>query len=122
MIVKATAKQVRISPRKTNLVAALVRGRSTSDAKVILDHTPKRAAKAIQKVLKSAVANAETNHKLASDSLQIQSIEVSPGSTLKRFHFASRGRVHPIRHRSSHITVIISDNASNKGKTGKQYV
>jgi large subunit ribosomal protein L22 len=119
MIVKATARQVRISPRKTNLVAALVRGRSAKDAKVILEHTPKRAAKAIQKVLSSAVANAETNHKLSTDALQIQSIEVSPGSTLKRFHFASRGRVHPIRHRSSHITVIISDNANKQRKTGK---
>lgn len=119
MIVKATAKQVRISPRKTNLVASLVRGRSASDAKVILEHTPKRAAKAIAKVLRSAVANAETNHKLATNSLQIQSIEVSPGATLKRFHFASRGRVHPIRHRSSHITIALSDTVTNQRKTSK---
>ncbi len=119
MIVTATAKQVRISPRKTNLVAALVRGRTTSDAKVILDHTPKRAAKAINKVIASAVANAETNHKMASGNLRIRSIEISPGTTLKRFHFASRGRVHPIRHRCSHITVTVYESDNAKKEDGK---
>lgn len=119
MIVKATAKQVRISPRKTNLVAALIRGRTAKDAAVILEHTPKRAARAVQKVLRSAVANAETNHKLASDSLKVVSVEISPGSTLKRFHFASRGRVHPVRHRSSHITISVSDNSNSERQSGK---
>lgn len=105
MSVKAAAKGVRISPRKVAVVAALIRGRSVADALVILDHTPRRSALAVRKVVESARANADHNHNMKPDTLQITEIRVSSGPSLKRFRPASHGRALPFQRRSSHIYV-----------------
>ncbi|HVI60822.1 MAG TPA: 50S ribosomal protein L22 [Candidatus Saccharimonadales bacterium] len=107
MAVKAVAKGVRISPRKVAVVASLVRGRSVADALTILDHTPRRSALAVKKVVMSAKANADHNHGLKPATLQITEISVTAGPRLKRFKPVSRGRAHPFQRRTSHIRVIV---------------
>lgn len=107
MAVKAVAKGVRISPRKVSVVADLVRGRSVADALVILDHTPRRSALAVSKVIKSAQANADHNHGYKPGSLLITEISVTAGPRLKRFKPVSRGRAHPFQKRTSHIRVLV---------------
>lgn len=107
MPVKAIAKGVRMSPRKVGVVAALVRGRTVADALVILEHTPRRSAEPVLKVVASAKANAEHNHNLKPDTLKIVEISVSPGARLKRFRPVSRGRAHPFQRRTSHIRVVV---------------
>lgn len=105
MGVIATAKGVRMSPRKVGVVAQLVRGRSVADALVILEHTPRRSALPVQKVIASARANAENNHNYKPDTLQIVSISVTPGPRLKRYRPAAHGRALPFMRRTSHIRV-----------------
>ncbi len=107
MAVKAIARGVSISPRKVGVVAALVRGRTVADAVIILDHTPRRAALAVKKAVKSAAANAEHDHNLKPDTLNILEISVSPGPRLKRFRPASHGRALPFQRRTSHIRVVV---------------
>jgi large subunit ribosomal protein L22 len=116
MSVQAIARGVRISPRKAGLVASLVRGRSVEDALVILDHTPKKAAPIIKKVIVSATANATTNHNLQEKGLTITELTVSPGPALKRFRPAARGGALRYRHPSSHIRVVV-DGATKKPST-----
>ena len=110
--VQALAKGVNISPRKAGLVAGLVRGRSVADAEIILDHTPKKAAPLIKKVLLSAKANAINNHQLKEDSLQITQLVIGQGMSLKRYRPAAFGRALPYKHRTSHIKVVISGEES----------
>lgn len=105
MAVKATAKSVRMSPRKVGVVASLVRGRSVTDALTILSHTPRRSAVPVRKVIESARANAENNHNYKPDTLQITHISVTPGPRLKRFRPASHGRALPFQRKTSHIFV-----------------
>ncbi len=107
MSVQAIAKSVRISPRKVSVVAALVRGRSVEDALVILEHTPRRAAVPVAKVIKSASANADHNHGYKPGTLQIVEISVTPGVRYKRFRPVSRGMAHPYQKRTSHIKVVV---------------
>ncbi|MHB1864632.1 MAG: 50S ribosomal protein L22 [Candidatus Saccharimonadales bacterium] len=107
MSVKAIAKGVRISPRKVQVVASLVRGRTVDDALTILSHTPRRSALAISKVINSAKANATHNHGYKSDGLKITEISVTSGPSLKRYRPAARGRALVYRRRSSHIRVVI---------------
>jgi large subunit ribosomal protein L22 len=108
MNVQAVAKGVRMSPRKVGVVAALVRGRSVADALVILEHTPRRSADPVYKVVASAKANAEHNHNLKPDTLKIVEISVSPGPRLKRYRPAARGRALPFQRRTSHIRVVVT--------------
>lgn len=108
MNVQAIAKGVRMSPRKVGVVAALVRGRSVADALVILEHTPRRSADPVYKVVASAKANAEHNHNLKPDTLKIVEISVSPGPRLKRYRPAARGRALPFQRRTSHIRVVVT--------------
>ena len=105
MSVKATAKSVRMSPRKVGVVAALVRGRTVAEALTILEHTPRRAAVPVRKVVESARANAENNHNYKPDSLTITHISVTPGPRLKRYRPASHGRALPFQRKTSHIYV-----------------
>jgi large subunit ribosomal protein L22 len=105
--VKAIAKGVRMSPRKVGVVASLVRGRSVEDALVILSHTPRRAALPVVKVIESARANAENNHNVKADGLQIIEISVTAGPRLKRYRPASHGRALPFQRKTSHIRVIV---------------
>lgn len=107
MSVKAVARNVRISPRKVGVVAALVRGRTVEDAVTILQHTPRRSALAVRKVIESAQANAEHNHNYKAGTLSITEISVSPGPRYKRYRPAARGRALPFMHRTSHIRVIV---------------
>lgn len=107
MPVQAIAKGVRMSPRKIGVVASLVRGRSVSDALVILNHTPRRSATAVKKVIESARANADYNHRYKPETLKIIEISVSPGPRLKRIRPAYRGRALPFQRRSAHIRVVV---------------
>lgn len=107
MSVQAIAKDVRMSPRKVGVVAALVRGHTVADALTILEHTPRRSAMPVQKAVASAKANAEKNHGLKPDSLIITEISVTPGARQKRYRPAARGRALPYVLRSSHIRVVV---------------
>ncbi|HVV67294.1 MAG TPA: 50S ribosomal protein L22 [Candidatus Saccharimonadales bacterium] len=127
MAVKAIAKGVRISPRKVAPVAALVRGRSVEDALTILDHTPRRSALAVKKVVMSAKANADHNHGYKPNTLQITEISVTAGPRLKRFRPVSRGMAHPFQHKTSHIRVVVDGDkreakkpAAKKAETAKE--
>ncbi|MGE0492646.1 MAG: 50S ribosomal protein L22 [Vulcanimicrobiota bacterium] len=105
--VRAVAKYIRTSPRKLRLVADLIRGKSVSDARVILQFTPKRAAATLQKVLESAIANAENNEELDAEDLSIHKIFVDEGPTMKRWVPRARGRASAIKKRTSHVTVVV---------------
>jgi len=107
MSVKAIAKGVRMSPRKVGVVASLVRGRSVKDALVILQHTPRRSAEPVAKVISSAKANAEHNHNLKPDTLKIVEITVTPGIRLKRRRPVAKGMSHEFMRRTSHIRVVV---------------
>ncbi len=104
---KAIARNIRISPKKANLIAGLVRKKNAQEALNILKFTPKKGAKLLYKVLHSAMANAENNFKQKKDSLVIKEIIVTEGPTFKRSVPVSRGRVHPILKRNAHITVTL---------------
>jgi large subunit ribosomal protein L22 len=118
-IVKASAKNVRMSPRKVGVVAALVRDRSVSDAITILEHTPRRSSEAVRKVIQSARANAENNHGLKGDSLVLAKITVTPGPRMKRYRPAAFGRALPYQKKSSHIFVEVTGEKRQAKKTAK---
>ncbi len=103
----ATARHIRISPKKANLVAELVRNKKVSEALDILKFTPKKAAPLLAKVVKSAAANAEHNFNQNYNDLTIKEIIVTKGMTLKRSIPISRGRMHPINKFTSHIRVLV---------------
>jgi large subunit ribosomal protein L22 len=109
MQAKAVAKQIRISPRKARLVVDLIRGKEVGEAFAILRNTPKAASPIVEKVLKSAIANAEHNYEMEPNHLRVQQIYVDEGATLKRFRPRAQGRAGRINKRTSHITVIVSD-------------
>ncbi len=115
--VQAVSKDVRMTSRKVGEVASLVRGRSVSDALTILEYTPRRAAKPVYKVIASAAANAEHNAKLNPKTLQIVSIEVGTGLSMKRFKPAARGRALPFKKMSSFIKVVVSGEEKQSKKT-----
>lgn len=91
------------------LVADLVRGKSVEEALAVLAVMPHRAAKQVRKAVKAASANAENNHDMVASELKIARIFANEGPTLKRFRPRARGRVSPLLKRSSHITVVVSD-------------
>jgi len=102
---RATAKFVRVSPRKARLVADLVRGKSVTEARAILAFATRDAAVPVRKVLESAAANADNNHGMRSDELVLAHVTVDPGPTIKRFRPRAQGRATPIMKRTSHITI-----------------
>lgn len=107
---KASAKNVRISPRKVRMVVDTVRGKSVSQAMTILTFTRKKAAKPVQKLLRSAVANANENDGISEvDDLLIDRIMVDEGPTLKRYTPRARGRATPIHKRTSHIQIVLRE-------------
>ena len=106
--VRAVAKWVRISPRKARLVIDHIRGRSVPEARTVLAFTTRAAAHEIEKVLRSAVANAEANHGLVGDNLVVSSAHVDEGLIIKRWKPRARGRVARIRKRTCHITIKLS--------------
>jgi large subunit ribosomal protein L22 len=106
--VRAQAKWVRTSPRKARVVAEHIRGRSVPEARAVLAFTQRAAAREIERVLASAVANAEANHGLVGDQLVVQTALVDEGPTLKRWRARARGRVARIKKRTCHITVLLA--------------
>jgi len=108
IVVRAQAKYVRCAPRKARLVVDHIRGKSVGDARAILTHTPRAAARDVLKLLESAVANAENNHELDPDDLVIRKVYVDEGPTLKRYQPRALGRATRIRKRTSHMTIQLS--------------
>jgi large subunit ribosomal protein L22 len=106
--VRAQAKWVRMSARKGRVVAEHIRGRSVPEARAVLAFTQRAAAREIEKVLASAVANAEANHGLVGDELVVHAAIVDEGPTLKRWRARARGRVARIKKHTCHITVLVA--------------
>ncbi len=106
--VRAQAKWVRTAPRKAQLVVDQIRGRPVPEARTILRFMTRDAARDVERVLTSAVANAETNHGLVGDDLVVSAAFVGAGPTLKRWRARARGRVNRIRKRTCHITVVLA--------------
>ncbi|MCL1989967.1 MAG: 50S ribosomal protein L22 [Defluviitaleaceae bacterium] len=109
MEAKAIAKTVRIAPRKARLVADLIRGKKVGEAYAILKNTDKKASEIIEKVLMSAVANADHNLNLEVDTLFVKEAFVNEGTTLKRFRPRAKGSASRINKRTSHITIVVAE-------------
>jgi large subunit ribosomal protein L22 len=109
MQAKAVARTVRIAPRKVRLVVDLIRGKQIGEAVAILNHTPKAASIVVEKLLKSAAANAEHNYEMNMDNLVVSEVFVDEGPTLKRFRPRAMGRASAINKRTSHITLVVSE-------------
>jgi large subunit ribosomal protein L22 len=109
MKVRAVANGIGISPQKVRLVINMVRGKKVDEALSILSFLPTPTAKAVAKVIKSAVANAENNFQMSPAELKITDIFADQGRTLKRFRPQSKGRISPILKRSSNITVFVTE-------------
>jgi large subunit ribosomal protein L22 len=109
MQAKAVARTVRIAPRKVRLVIDLIRGKQVGEAVAILNLTPKAASPIVEKVLKSAMANAEHNYEMDVNSLVITEAFVDEGPTLKRFRPRAMGRASAINKRTSHISIVVSE-------------
>ena len=106
---KATLKFARISARKVKIVADLIRGKNVDEALAIVKFTPKASSEIIEKLLKSAIANAENNHNMAHGKLYVAEIYANQGPTLKRIRPAAKGSAVRIRKRTSHITIVLRD-------------
>lgn len=104
---KAIGRQLRITSKKINLIADLIRNKNAQEALDILKFTPKKGARILRKIVHSAISNAENNFKQEKGSLFIKEIIVTEGSTLKRSISISRGRMHPILKRMAHATVLL---------------
>lgn len=103
----AIARYIRISSRKVKIVIDLIRGKSVAEAQAILRFTPKSAAPVVEKLLNSAIANAENNLELSRDGLFVAEVFADQGPTLKRFRPRAHGRAFQILKRTSHITIIL---------------
>ena len=119
---QAILRRTRISPKKANLVAGTVREKKVTDALDLLKFMPKKAAKILYKVVHSAASNAKNNFKQSFDELVITKILVTKGPTYKRSVPISRGRTHPIRKRTSHITVEVGIPEGEKEEVKKEEV
>ncbi|MCG8694148.1 MAG: 50S ribosomal protein L22 [Minwuiales bacterium] len=105
----ATARQIRVSPRKLNLVAETIRGKAVGDALAALTFSRRRIANDVKKVLESAIANAENNHQLDVDALFVKEALVGKGMVMKRWRARARGRVGRIKKPFSNLTVIVAE-------------
>ena len=109
MEAKAIAKYVRISPLKVNYICSEIQGKQVDEALSMLKFTPKKGAKVLEKVLNSAIANAENNLDLDRENLYVKRAYANDGPHMKRFRPKARGMAYPILKRSSHIGVIVED-------------
>ena len=109
MEARATLKYARISPRKVKIVLDLIRNQDADKAMAVLRFTPKAACEYLEKLLKSAMANAENNHNMDVSKLYVAECFVGPGPTLKRIRPKDHGRAHRILKRTSHITLILRE-------------
>ena len=106
---KATLKFARISSRKVKIVADLIRGKDVDEALAIMKFTPKVSSEVLEKLLKSAIANAENNHDMKHENLYVAEIFANQGPTLKRIRPAAKGSAVRIRKRTSHITIVLKE-------------
>lgn len=109
MEAKAVAKFIRVSPRKTRQVIDLIRGKEVIEAIGILKNTPRKASGIIEKVVNSAVANAESNHEILAEDLFVAEAFVDEGPTMKRFRPRAMGQASRINKRTSHITIVVKE-------------
>ncbi len=109
MEARAVAKYIRISPQKARLVADVVRGKPVGEALTVLSFMPKKGARIIKKVLESALANADQNPSIDIETLYIKKIVVDEGPRLKRWRPRAMGRAYGIKHRLSHITIVLDE-------------
>ncbi|MBK5092245.1 MAG: 50S ribosomal protein L22 [Actinobacteria bacterium] len=120
METRATARYVRVSPRKARLVTDLINGKDLTEARQILDYSPRAAARVVGKVLSSATANAENNNKLSPESLFVTRAYADEGPTLKRFRPRALGRATRINKRTSHITVVLEEKVPEREVTRRR--
>ena len=113
MEVQALTRYARMSPKKMRDISRIIQGRKAAEAYDYLNLIPRKSAKLIAKTLKSAIANAENNNNLSSDTLVVKTAYVDQGPVLKRFKAAARGTAAPRRKKMSHITVVLSDGQTN---------
>jgi large subunit ribosomal protein L22 len=116
MLTKAVARFIRVSPRKARLVADIIRGKAVGEALSALQYSPQVAARLIEKVLRSAVANAEHNHQVRDLDGLVVGVTVDGGPSLKRIQPRAMGRAFHILHRTSHITVTLSEPAASRAR------
>jgi large subunit ribosomal protein L22 len=116
---KAIGRNIRTSPRKLNLVAQAIRGKSAESALHELTFSPKRVAKDVKKVLQSAIANAENNHDLDVDDLVVSEASVGKNLVMKRFHARARGRGGRVEKPFSQITVVVEEKREEEKKEKK---
>jgi large subunit ribosomal protein L22 len=114
MGVKSTGRYLPISPRKCRRTIEIIKGKDAGTALIMLQFLPKKSAKMIYKVLKSAIANAENNHNMSVDDLYINKAFVDEGPTLKRFRARAMGRAARINKRTSHITIEVEEKGVEK--------
>ena len=106
---QALLSNIRVSPRKLNLVAALIRGRTAQDAVATLTFSKRRIAQTVKKTLESAIANAENNHQLDVDRLVVARAEVGRAIVMKRFHARGRGRASQVEKWFSHLKIVVAE-------------
>ena len=106
---RATLRYARISARKVKIVADAIRGKSAGEALAIVKFAPKASAEVLEKLLKSAIANAENNHYMNRANLIVSEIYANQGPTLKRIRPAAKGSAVRIRKRTSHITIVLRE-------------
>jgi large subunit ribosomal protein L22 len=106
---QAVTKNIRVSPRKLNLAAGLIRGRKVGDAVATLTFSKRRIAQTVKKTLESAIANAENNHQLDVDQLVVSRVEVGRSQVMKRFHARGRGRSSRVEKWFSHLKIIVAE-------------
>ena len=109
MEAKASLRHARIAPRKVQIVLDLIRNKPADQAMAILRHTPKAACEPLEKLLKSAVANAENNFGLSRDNLYVSECFVTPGPTMKRIRPRAQGRAFRVLKRSSHVFITVAE-------------
>lgn len=109
METRAVSKHLRITPQKARLVGDMIRGKRVEEALMILDFTPRKAARLISKTLKSVIANAEHTQSVDVDKLYVSRIVIDEGVTAKRFLPRAHGRATPLKKRSSHVTIVVDE-------------
>jgi large subunit ribosomal protein L22 len=107
-VVRASARYARVTPRKARLVADQVRGLPVTEARTLLDFSTRGVARDIGKLIASAAANAEANHELVADDLQVAEINVDEGPTLKRWRARARGRATRVEKKTAHVSVALT--------------
>jgi large subunit ribosomal protein L22 len=117
---QAITRNIRVSPRKLGLVAALIRGRTAQDAVATLTFSKRRIAQTVKKTLESAIANAENNHRLDVDQLVVARAEVGRAIVMKRFHARGRGRSARVEKWFSHLTIVVAEQQQQAAEPPQQ--